>query len=176
MKKECQTLLDQTLVQGLDSEEGIIWQNHCKTCEDCSADLFIIKSLEQQASEDRRHLRSNDVAELLSTLEAEVNIKQATKKSSIFTNQYFKIASIIVALFSISQLFIAISNFNHHTPLEKIVPTPKSLQYPSPIANNKEETTSFLFVDQCLQNIKQKIQEATITIQNSAENPDEITF
>jgi len=65
MSKRCEQLRAQALAGGMDSKAGLAWRIHCKSCEDCRTELFILESLHRQATDEHRHLPRTEVARLL---------------------------------------------------------------------------------------------------------------
>ncbi len=65
MSNRCEQLRSKAIAAGLSSKDAMIWRVHCKSCENCRTELFILETLQRQSTEEHRHLPSGQVARLL---------------------------------------------------------------------------------------------------------------
>ncbi|NOY80865.1 MAG: hypothetical protein GXP31_07645 [Kiritimatiellaeota bacterium] len=77
MSSRCDKLREQALSSGLNSRAGLAWRVHCRSCEDCRTELFILETLERQALAERNHLGRREVAMLMSRVRAVHEAKPA---------------------------------------------------------------------------------------------------
>lgn len=67
MKPKCDEIRERAFRDGLDSPAAAEWRAHCRSCQDCRTELFILENLERQACQDRQHLGREEVEKLLAT-------------------------------------------------------------------------------------------------------------
>ena len=65
MRSRCDKLRELALKDGIDSSRGSAWRLHCRSCESCRTELYILETLQRQAVRERTHLGRREVAVLL---------------------------------------------------------------------------------------------------------------
>lgn len=65
MRSRCDKLRDVALRDGIDSPKGSAWRIHCRSCESCRTELYILETLQRQAVQERTHLGRREMAVLL---------------------------------------------------------------------------------------------------------------
>jgi hypothetical protein len=65
MKRRCKKLREKAVRDGLQSRAGAAWRIHGRSCRDCRTELFVLETLQGQASKERRHLPRKEVAQLI---------------------------------------------------------------------------------------------------------------
>ena len=65
MRSRCDKLRELALRDGIESSRGSAWRLHCRSCENCRTELYILETLQRQAVQERTHLGRREVAVLL---------------------------------------------------------------------------------------------------------------
>jgi len=101
MNRRCDRLREQALSGGLDSRAGLAWRIHCRSCEDCRTELFILETLERQALSERNHLGRREVAVLMARVQ---ELNEARRPVSAFWTWGVRAASVAAVIFVIGIL------------------------------------------------------------------------
>jgi len=65
MRSRCDRLREKALTDGSDSPSARAWRIHARSCPDCRVDDFVLRTLANQARNERRHLGQSELARLL---------------------------------------------------------------------------------------------------------------
>ncbi len=101
MSSRCDRLREQALSNGLNSRAGLAWRVHCRSCEDCRTELFILETLERQALSERNHLGRREVAMLMSRVRA---VHEAKPAAPAVLTWGLRIAGVAAVVFVIGLL------------------------------------------------------------------------
>lgn len=61
MSDSCRELRESALNKGLNSRESSIWRKHSRSCPDCRTELFMLETLDHEASTQRQHISRHEV-------------------------------------------------------------------------------------------------------------------
>jgi hypothetical protein len=76
----------------------LTWRVHCRACEDCRTELFILETLQRQAVEERRHLGRREVDALL----LQVRSHQAKQRRvPVVWDWAYRLASVCVVVLAV---------------------------------------------------------------------------
>ncbi len=101
MSKRCEQLRNNALRDGLDSHAGLAWRVHCRSCQACRTELYILETLQRQARNERSHLGRDELDRLLH----QVREVQATRRrGSRIKRVTVQLAGLAVALLLLAMI------------------------------------------------------------------------
>lgn len=101
MNSRCDRLRERALSDGLDSRASLAWRVHCRSCENCRTELFILETLERQAVSERNHLGRREVALLMARVR---ELNETKRPASSFWVWGVRAASVAAIVFVVGIL------------------------------------------------------------------------
>ena len=95
MRSRCDKLREQALTDGLNTKKGSVWRIHCRSCEDCRTELYILETLQRQTIRERTHLGRREVAVLLEQVRQH---QAAEKRGPLVWTWAFRLACVWAAV------------------------------------------------------------------------------
>jgi len=129
MKSTCDKLRQHALARGLDSEHGVAWRLHARTCKDCRTELRILEKLERQARDERQHFRRQEINALLYQVQIQREEQEDAAGGSWGWTLKFAFVIVVAGVFAQLQwgVFSSLVNLPWQTTMARRPPDPAGI-------------------------------------------------